>query len=103
MLYCMSVPIYFFVQAFKNIDYLGSTKISFHKQFVLECKGCLIALKDRLEEDCACFELLFYHERQSPRCNFPSFFRIVTRVATSLLCTIDLFMGTYFPSLKLRR
>ena len=54
-----------FVQAFKNIDYLGSTKIGFHKQFVLECKGCLIALKDRLEEDCACFELLFYHERQS--------------------------------------
>ena len=65
MLYCMSVPIYFFVQAFKNIDYLGSTKIGFHKQFVLECKGCLIALKDRLVEDCACFELLFYHERQS--------------------------------------
>ena len=32
-----------FVQAFKNIDYLGSTKIGFHKQFVLECKGCLIA------------------------------------------------------------
>ena len=54
-----------FVQAFKNIDYLGSTKIGFHKQFVLECKECLIALKDRLEEDCACFELLFYHERQS--------------------------------------
>ena len=54
-----------FVQAFKSINYLGSTKIGFHKQFVLECKGCLIALKDRLEEDCACFELLFYHERQS--------------------------------------
>ena len=32
-----------FVQAFKNIDYLGSTKIGFYKQFVLECKGCLIA------------------------------------------------------------
>ena len=49
----------------KNIDYLGSTKIGFHKQFVPECKRCIIAFKDRLEEDRACFELLFYHERQS--------------------------------------
>ena len=50
---------------FRNIDYLGSTKIGFRKQFVPECKGCFIAFKDRLEEDRACFELLFYHERQS--------------------------------------
>ena len=35
---------------FKNIEYLSSTKIGFHKQFVLECKGCLIAFKDRLED-----------------------------------------------------
>ena len=34
-----------FVQAFKNIDFLGSTEIGFHEQFMLECKGCLIAFK----------------------------------------------------------